>query len=86
MYYVYVICNIQSKELYVGYTKDLKRRLEEHNSKQNRSTRRKSEWRLIYYEAFLSKSDATTRESKLKQHGRARQELFKRLEESISEC
>ena len=87
MYYVYVLCNSSSKEMYVGFTSDLKARIRSHNLGLNRSTKRKEGfWNLIYYEAFKSESDARKREKRLKQHGRARQELFKRLAESTKEC
>ena len=87
MYYVYVLCSTHTKELYVGYTSDLRRRLKEHLEGRNRSTRRtEGSWRLIYYEAFLEKSDAFKREQRLKEHGRARQELFKRLQASLNGC
>ena len=64
MFMVYVIENEKS-EKYIGYTSDLKRRLQDHNSHQNVSTRN-GIWRLIYYEAYLHKMDAIGREKFLK--------------------
>ncbi len=43
MYYVYIIKNEITRRTYIGYTKDLKRRLAEHNPKKPK---------LIYYEAY----------------------------------
>ena len=68
---------------YIGYTCNLRKRMKEHERGEVPSTRGK-EWRLAYYEAYLSKSDACRRERRLKD-GRARMELMKRIEESMSE-
>ncbi len=66
MFYVYVLEGVKNKELYIGYTRDLKRRIQEHNQKLNFSTRRFTPWKLIYYEACLNKDDAKRREGYLK--------------------
>lgn len=44
------------------------------------TNRKEGEWILIYTEAYRSKSDSVARELRLKHHGRAKQELFKRAE------
>jgi len=82
MYYVYVLKS--RDKFYVGYTSDLRRRVSEHNSKSNRSSTRGREWRLIYYEAYLSEKDARDRERKLKQRGQSKRRLFERISDSIS--
>lgn len=64
MFYVYILENNQSK-LYIGYTRDLKKRLVEHNKGQNISTRG-HRWRCIYYEACTEELDAKRREGYLK--------------------
>ncbi len=69
MYYVYVLK--KEKGLYIGYTDNLERRLEQH--------KRKYKCELIYYEAFLSKRQATQREKKLKYYGSAWRALKKRV-------
>ncbi len=66
MFYVYVLESLRGGNLYIGFTSDLKKRLQEHNQGLNSSTRRYGKWRLIYYEAALSKPDAVRRESYLK--------------------
>lgn len=65
-FYVYTLRSIQQGSLYIGYTQDLKKRLEEHNKGLNTSTRPFSPWQLIYYEAGLSELDAKRREKYLK--------------------
>ena len=67
MFYTYCLQSEKdTNELYFGYTKDLKRRLKEHNSGDNFSTKRYMPWKLIYYEACLLESDARRREKYLK--------------------
>lgn len=85
MYVVYLIQNNVSKELYVGYTSNLTRRLEEHNSGKTKSKKRMGPWVLIYAEAYRSKKDAVVREDKLKQNGNAKRGLKQRIENSFLE-
>ena len=67
MYYVYILQSDKRKNwLYKGSTSDLKRRLIEHNSGKNFSTAPYIPFTLIYYEAYLLKSDAEARERYLK--------------------
>ena len=80
MYYVYLIqSEINMKKLYLGSTKDLKKRIIQHNKKRVKSTFKYIPWKLIYYEAFLSEKDAREREHKLKHHGKGMYDLKKRL-------
>lgn len=64
MFFVYVLENPDG-ELYSGYTNDLKRRLEEHNRGDTKTTSGNT-WKCIYYEACLTQSDALRREHYLK--------------------
>jgi len=41
MYYIYVIQHTKTKQIYVGITNDLKRRLREHNTGRQKATLRK---------------------------------------------
>ena len=70
MYYVYLIRNKKTKNIYVGYTANLKRRIYEHKDKNPE---------LIYYEAYKNEKDARTREMKLKQYGQTIRRLKERL-------
>jgi len=79
MYYVYLLENQNDLSWYIGYTKDLKKRLKEHqNGYGCRTTSLKNNWKLIYYEAYLDKQDATGREKFLK-GGSGRKYLNKQL-------
>ncbi|MEK7565464.1 MAG: GIY-YIG nuclease family protein [Patescibacteria group bacterium] len=67
MHYVYILQSLKKTNwLYKGSTSDLKRRFAEHNSGKNFSTAPHTPFRLIYYEAYLLKSDAEVREKYLK--------------------
>jgi len=49
-----------------------------------KSTRRiNGKWNIAYVEIFKSKIDADNREYRLKHHGRAKQELLKRIKNSL---
>jgi len=77
MFYTYCLQSEKDNdELYFGFTNDLKNRLKEHNSGHNFSTKRCLPWKLIYYEACLSESDARRREKYLKTNMGRR--MFKR--------
>ncbi len=65
MFYVYILLQA-NKQLYTGFTKDLKRRFSEHSSGNVASTKNRRPLQLIHYEAYLKKSDAERREKFLK--------------------
>ncbi|PIS05616.1 MAG: excinuclease ABC subunit C [Candidatus Buchananbacteria bacterium CG10_big_fil_rev_8_21_14_0_10_42_9] len=66
MFYNYIIQSKKNKILYSGFTSDLKNRIKEHNQGRNKSTKENRPCELIYYEACLSRKDATRREKYLK--------------------
>ncbi len=66
MYYTYILLSLKDGNFYIGFTSDLKRRLAEHNSGKNISTKPRRPLKLIYYEAHLSKADAERREQYFK--------------------
>lgn len=71
MYYVYVLLSKRDGKKYVGFTKDLKQRLEQHSKGEVDSTKDRLPLTLIYYEACIKRSDATHREKYLKTyHGK----------------
>jgi len=65
-YYVYVLKSLKDNNFYVGYTTDLKNRLEQHNSGRVVSTRKRMPLILIYWEGCLNMHDALSREKYLK--------------------
>jgi putative endonuclease len=66
MYYVYILQSMVDKDFYIGYTPNLKARVEKHNNGLVSATRKRKPLKLIYYEACLNKSDAVKREKYLK--------------------
>ena len=65
MYCVYIL-QLSNKQLYTGFTTDLRRRLAEHRRGHVHSTRRRLPIRLIHCEAYLLEVDARRREQFLK--------------------
>lgn len=80
MFYVYTLESLKNGTLYVGYTKDLKNRLKEHNQGLNFSTKPYKPWKVIYYEACTDEIDAKRREKYLKTT-QGRRLLRRRLKE-----
>ena len=83
MYYVYVLYSKNQDKFYIGFTDDLRRRMQEHISQKSLSDRRLRNPELVYYEACVSKSDSMKREKQLKT-GFGRQYLRNRLKNLIS--
>ncbi|MBI2003548.1 MAG: GIY-YIG nuclease family protein [Parcubacteria group bacterium] len=65
-FYTYVLKSIKDSKLYIGYTNNLKKRIEEHKKGLNLSTKFRLPFKLIYYEACLNEQDAKRREHYLK--------------------
>lgn len=78
MYFVYLLRDSLDK-IYIGQTEDVLKRLEEHRQGRSYWTRRMTDIRLIYYEAYSEKEFALDREKKLKKRASAYQGLIKRL-------
>jgi putative endonuclease len=60
---------LQSKKdncFYIGCTNDLKKRLLLHNAKKVTSTKKRTPFSLVYYEAYINSKDAYIREKYLK--------------------
>lgn len=71
MHYAYVLISDKDGKKYVGYTKNLKLRFEQHEKGLVNSTKGRRPLKLIYYEACLNQQDATHREKYLKTyHGK----------------
>jgi putative endonuclease len=65
MHYVYVLRSLKDGKLYTGYAEDLQRRLEEHNTGKIQSTRFRTPFEIVYYEAGRNQKDALHREKYL---------------------
>ena len=65
-YYVYVLQSLKIDWIYVGSTSDHRQRFKSHNDGENLSTKSYAPFKLIFYEAYLSKKDALRREEYFK--------------------
>ena len=67
-YFVYLIISKNSNNLisYVGYTNNLKKRINNHNTSKGAKFTRGRKWKLAYSKRYLSKSVAMREEYKLK--------------------
>lgn len=83
MFYVYLIQSKKDKSLYTGFAADLEDRFKKHNQRLVQSTKNKTPWELIYYEAYMSKKDALQREKQLKRHAQASTALKGRTKFSL---
>jgi putative endonuclease len=66
MHYVYVLKSKIKNWIYVGSTKDLKKRFQQHERGEVQSTKAYRPLKIIHYEAYIVTSDATRREIYLK--------------------
>ena len=65
-YFTYVLISLKDKKFYIGSSKDVYKRLEQHNNGDNQSTKSRIPFKLIHFEAHLSKDDAIRREKYFK--------------------
>lgn len=79
MFSVYLLESINSGKWYIGYTPtNIFIRLAKHNAGEVVSTKPYLPWKIIYYEVYLDRRDATGREKFLKS-GAGRSFLRKQL-------
>jgi putative endonuclease len=66
MYYVYALKSLKDGKFYIGFTKDISKRLAAHNNGQVQATRNRIPFEIVYYEASRNINDAVKREKYLK--------------------
>ena len=78
VYFVYFIKTLDSypSKTYVGYTNNLNKRLEKHNSNLGAKSTRGYKWEFVYKKKFYSKSKALSFEYKLKKDRKERLRLL----------
>jgi putative endonuclease len=85
-YYVYVLQSTKTGKLYIGYTSRLpQKRLKDHNSGKSLATKPYLPYKLIFFEAFLNRTDAKNRERYLKS-GWGLRSVKKMLKEYFRYC
>lgn len=66
MIFIYAIKSLSIEYIYVGMANNIERRMHEHNSGQNRSTKAYKPFVLVYTEQFESREEARKKEKYLK--------------------
>ena len=79
-YFVYVIGSYKNYKLktYVGYTNNLKKRLDLHNKGKGAKSTRGRVWRVIYTEKYVTENEAKSREYYIKKNRKFRN-IIKKL-------
>ncbi|MFN7088658.1 MAG: GIY-YIG nuclease family protein [Candidatus Paceibacteria bacterium] len=62
MFWIYILLSIKDKNFYVGQTKNLERRMKEHNLGLVKSTKNSSPLCLVYCEIFENRWEAMKRD------------------------
>ena len=62
MYYLYISKSLKDNKGYIGVTKDIKKRLQEHNSGKVKSTKHRRPFMIIHTEEFKTLSEARKKE------------------------
>lgn len=82
MYYVYILHSEKDGKLYIGYTPELKKRIEKHNKGYVAATKNRRPLLLIYHESYVNERDAKRREIFLK-GGKGHSELKIQLKDTF---
>lgn len=78
-WFVYLLYSESKNRHYVGYTNDLKARLQKHNSdKGAKYTRTAHDWVILYSEEFETKEEAMSYEYKVKSSKKLRNQLYQK--------
>ena len=79
MFYVYMLRSKGIKSVtYIGYKKDLKKRLNLHNNGKGAKFTRGRKWTLIYKEKLRTKNEAISREYYIKNNRSLRNKIKKK--------
>ena len=73
-YFVYMLSNNKNNKLitYVGYTKNIIKRLKLHNTGKGAKFTKGRKWKMIYHEKYLTKNEAISRECYIKKNRKLR--------------
>ena len=87
-FYVYLIANFNNKKIitYVGWTNNLKKRLQLHNNGKGAKFTRGRKWILIFKKKLLSKKNAMQFEYKLKKDRKARKSIINKFISTTQNC
>ena len=83
VFYFYVLQSIRDRNLYFGYSEDLRKRVKDHNGGRVPATKNRRPMECVYYEAYKSEKDARERERQIKRRAKAHIGLKRRLNHSL---
>lgn len=79
-WFVYLLYSESKNRHYIGYTNDLKARLQKHNSgKGAKYTRMTHDWVVVYSKELETKQEALSYEYKVKKNKKYRKELYEKV-------
>ena len=86
LHYVYLIKTLSGyhNKSYVGYTNNLKKRLQKHNLNLGAKSTKGYKWELVYKKKFYKKEKALSFEYKLKKNRKERSRLINEFKEKKS--
>jgi len=82
-WYTYILRSTKNKKWYTGYTRDLRKRFDEHTNGKSIYTKSRGPFTLVYYEACPNEDDAKAREKYLKT-GTGKRYIKNRLKRFLS--
>ena len=87
LYYVYLLLSkkLNKYRSYVGYTKNIEKRLYLHNNSKGAKFTKGRKWLVIYSKKYLSKSVAMREEYKLKKNYKLRNKIKNEYKHKINE-
>ena len=87
-FFVYIIANFNNQKIttYVGWTNNLKKRLELHNNGKGAKFTRGRKWILIFKKKMLSKKNAMQFEYKLKKDRKFRKHVINKFISTTPNC
>lgn len=66
LFFVYILYSLTKDKFYIGFTSNLEERIIRHNQKSKGFTGKINDWKMIYSEAYNTKSEALAREKQIK--------------------
>lgn len=82
-YYLYILYSEKFNKHYIGISDNPKRRVQEYNQGQVRSTKACIPYKIVHTEIYLDKTEARKRELFLKHKSKERQRLYNEIHGAI---
>jgi putative endonuclease len=65
-FHVYILRSESTNRFYIGQTQNVEERLQYHNANYSKSLKNRGPWKLLYQEAYQTRSEAVSRERQIK--------------------